>query len=203
MKFIIDLAAPRGLRVSMALAALAIVFAAGSVSAKTPDGKPPSEETVCSGLSGAAFGLCNAYCEAHDCDVHPRPSCAVLRRLFEKVTGNPVLPCDQRCGNGRTEGGEECDPPGSECTGGGFCNLECTCAGCTPTPVCGDGIVGPGEQCDPPNTACSGGFCTADCACMPTECGNGMVEPGEQCDPPGSLCSGGQCSFGCVCIPIP
>ena len=28
----------------------------------------PTEESVCDGLSGAAFGLCNAYCEAMDCD---------------------------------------------------------------------------------------------------------------------------------------
>ena len=61
----------------------------------TPDGQPPSRETVCDGLHGAAFGLCNAYCEAQDCDVHPRPSCAQLRKNFLKKTGSPVFPCDR------------------------------------------------------------------------------------------------------------
>lgn len=36
--------------------------------AKTPDGRTPAEETVCDGEVGAAYGLCNAYCEAMDCD---------------------------------------------------------------------------------------------------------------------------------------
>ncbi len=64
------------------------------VAAGTPDGVPPSVEQVCSGLHGAAFGLCNAYCEAQDCDVHPRPSCEVLRKNFEKQTGQTRFPCD-------------------------------------------------------------------------------------------------------------
>ena len=36
--------------------------------AQTPDGLTPSEETVCDRYEGNAFGLCNAYCEAMDCD---------------------------------------------------------------------------------------------------------------------------------------
>src|SRR5215470_20414343 len=60
----------------------------------TPDGMPPSRETVCNGLSGAAFGLCNAFCEAQDCDVHPRPSCDHLRENFLKQTGSAVFPCE-------------------------------------------------------------------------------------------------------------
>ena len=72
------------------LAALLVTLHPQALSAKTPDGVPPSQETVCSGLTGAAFGLCNAYCEAQDCDVHPRPSCALcasterLREAFRQ-----------------------------------------------------------------------------------------------------------------------
>jgi hypothetical protein len=76
------------------VAALVLVLAPYLADAKTPDGMPPSQETVCSGLSGAAFGLCNAYCEAQDCDVHPRPSCDQLRKNFLKITGSPIFPCD-------------------------------------------------------------------------------------------------------------
>lgn len=43
---------------------------AGVALAQTPDGDPPAVETICNDLnfSGASFGLCNAYCEAMDCD---------------------------------------------------------------------------------------------------------------------------------------
>ncbi len=36
--------------------------------AQTPDGETPAEEVVCADETGAAKGLCNAYCEAMDCD---------------------------------------------------------------------------------------------------------------------------------------
>jgi hypothetical protein len=68
--------------------------------AKTPDGKPPSVETVCDGLSGAAFGLCNAYCEAMDCDSpNHRASdtaCEQVKSNYERHTGQP-LPCEVSC----------------------------------------------------------------------------------------------------------
>jgi len=68
--------------------------------AKTPDGKPPSEETVCDGETGAAFGLCNAYCEAMDCDSPNHhasdTACAQVKRNFERKTGRP-LPCEIDC----------------------------------------------------------------------------------------------------------
>jgi hypothetical protein len=60
----------------------------------TPDDKPPAEESVCDGLSGAAFGLCNAFCEAQDCDQHPKKSCDQLRSNFQKLTGLAQFPCE-------------------------------------------------------------------------------------------------------------
>ena len=51
----------------------------------TPDGQPPSMETVCDGQSGAAFGLCNAYCEAMDCD-SPDPQASPQAFLPTKVS---------------------------------------------------------------------------------------------------------------------
>jgi len=77
-----------------------LVFAAGVVLAKTPDGKPPSVETVCDNEQGAAFGLCNAYCEAMDCtDPNQHASnqgCESVKANFEKKTGRP-LPCLVQC----------------------------------------------------------------------------------------------------------
>jgi hypothetical protein len=67
---------------------------------KTPDGKPPSKETVCDLETGAAFGLCNAYCEAMDCDSADHhasdTACAQVKSNFEKKTGRP-LPCEASC----------------------------------------------------------------------------------------------------------
>lgn len=68
--------------------------------AKTPDGQTPAEETVCDGQAGAAFGLCNAYCEAMDCDsMDHRASdtaCSRVKRNYERMTGRP-LPCEVVC----------------------------------------------------------------------------------------------------------
>ena len=72
----------------------------GAASAKTPDGLPPSVETVCDNETGAAFGLCNAYCEAMDCDSGaPQASqkaCDKVRDNFVKQTGE-APPCDCPC----------------------------------------------------------------------------------------------------------
>ena len=66
----------------------------------TPDGLPPSQETVCDGQTGAAHGLCTAYCEAMDCDSGaPQASqraCDRVKANFQQVTGLP-LPCDCPC----------------------------------------------------------------------------------------------------------
>jgi hypothetical protein len=49
------------------------------------------------GLTGAAFGLCTAYCEGLDCDGDAPPAsgnaCERLQRNFEKITGGLPLPC--------------------------------------------------------------------------------------------------------------
>lgn len=138
-----------GIRGTLFVVALAIGIGVPAASAKTPDGQTPSQETVCSGLTGAAFGLCNAYCEAQDCDVHDRPSCAVLRRNFARITGTPVFPCDPRCGDGEVnQANEQCDD-----------GNNAACDGCSPTctfEFCGDGVVCPPEECEP------GDFCGED-----------------------------------------
>src|SRR5262245_24459765 len=61
-----------------------------------PAGRGHRNRGACSGLSGAAFGLCNAFCEAKDCENagSDSRSCAVLRRNFERATGRSVFPCE-------------------------------------------------------------------------------------------------------------
>jgi len=48
--------------------AILCLFLSPILLATTPDGETPAEESVCDGLPDAQFGICNAYCEAMDCD---------------------------------------------------------------------------------------------------------------------------------------
>ena len=72
----------------------------GAVNAKTPDGFTPSQETVCddAGLRGAAKGLCNAYCEAMDCDSDNTKAsdkaCEQVSKAFSKKSGGLDMPCE-------------------------------------------------------------------------------------------------------------
>ena len=53
--------------------------------------------TVCDDLRGKAFGLCNAYCEALDCDWNPNASeraCEVLKSNYSSLTGESEFPCE-------------------------------------------------------------------------------------------------------------
>src|SRR5215213_9166123 len=84
-------------RLILSFALLLICTGAGMAQAQTPDGETPAEETVCDNETGAAFGLCNAYCEAMDCDSDdPQASdtaCSRVRGKFTQITGRD-LPCE-------------------------------------------------------------------------------------------------------------
>jgi hypothetical protein len=80
-----------------------------SVSAQTPDGQTPAVETVCDPLIGATpglYGLCVAYCEAHDADIlspggDPAeldvPNRKILQNYNKKKTEfDPPMPCVQQ-----------------------------------------------------------------------------------------------------------
>jgi hypothetical protein len=59
----------------------------------------PAEETVChdAGLTGALWGLCNAYCEAMDCDFATpdasETACQKVLGNFQKKSGGLLPPC--------------------------------------------------------------------------------------------------------------
>ena len=69
----------------------------------TPDGCTPAQENVCDIFAnepGPEFGLCNAYCEAMDCDdptvaAEMRTSCDRVLDNFIKKSGGPP-PCGAR-----------------------------------------------------------------------------------------------------------
>ena len=77
---------------------LAVVLAPAT-QANTPDGETPAEESVCDDeTSGKAWGLCNAYCEAMDCDADPAANpkaCERVEALYTSNTGNESLPCEE------------------------------------------------------------------------------------------------------------
>jgi len=65
----------------------AILFS-GALYAQTPDGETPAIEDICAawGLSGKVQGLCNAYCEAMDCDaLSPFASIQACDRVLFKI----------------------------------------------------------------------------------------------------------------------
>jgi hypothetical protein len=63
----------------------------GSSDTETPTPEPPGP---CDGLTGAAQGLCNAFCVAQDCPNNPDQSCEMLRRNFALQTGSSTFPCE-------------------------------------------------------------------------------------------------------------
>ena len=85
------------MKVHLTLFFALLLICTGAALAQTPDGTPPSGETVCDAETGAAYGLCTAYCEAMDCDSdEPSPSataCGKVRSKFQNVTGRNV-PCE-------------------------------------------------------------------------------------------------------------
>jgi hypothetical protein len=58
------------------------------------DGDQPDHGSVCDGLSGGAFGLCNAFCVAQHCNIEHKHSCDVLRDNFQRQTGLSTFPCE-------------------------------------------------------------------------------------------------------------
>lgn len=76
-------------RLSLIFALLLLCLGTGAVLAQTPDS--------CGNETGAAYGLCNAYCDAMDCDSdNPSASataCEKVRTRFQNVAGRD-LPCE-------------------------------------------------------------------------------------------------------------
>jgi len=146
------------IRTLMTLIVFSLVFSVGfAASATTPDGETPAEETVCGDLVGAAFGLCNAYCEAMDCDSdEPQASVKTCEKVldnFEKQTDGMVdMPCELEpiCGETQLICGahEVTSPDGDPC-----CTLTCpdptNCSDCFTDLVC---IFGTGDP--PPPIEC-------------------------------------------------
>lgn len=86
------------LKISLALI-LSFLFLSLYAFAQTPDNETPAVEDVCDGLYEAEYGLCNAYCEALDCDSdagyeqHSK-ACDKVLANFLKKSGGVDPPCE-------------------------------------------------------------------------------------------------------------
>lgn len=85
--------------IASVLVLAACLIPSGSALAARAHGVTPAQDDACStaGLSGASWGLCNAYCEAMDCDGDaPKASpkaCEKVLRNFQKKTHGSDPPC--------------------------------------------------------------------------------------------------------------
>jgi hypothetical protein len=111
------------------------------------------------GLTRGAFGVCNAYCEAVDCDaVNPRGSpraCDRLARNFSRLTDGAPLPCDlpDADGDGAPDDTDNCvNEPNPSQQDSDFDGLGDVCDNCPSVPnpdqQDDDGTDGVGNACD-------------------------------------------------------
>ena len=138
-------------RCSIALAPAAALFAGlvlslltldpSPAAAQTPDGETPAVEDICTqwGMTGKVNGLCNAYCEAMDCDAaEPHASERACDRVLGKIetalAGAPFPTCKDVDDDGVPNGIDNCpdtanaDQADADGNGvGDACDVEVTC----------------------------------------------------------------------------
>lgn len=80
--------------------ALLLLFSSPLWAQRTGDHIVPAIETVCDG-DPFSFGLCNAYCEALDCDsetpLGTPKACANKLKNYVKKSGGALPPCEASC----------------------------------------------------------------------------------------------------------
>jgi hypothetical protein len=130
----------------------------------TPDGLTPAAEDICTkwGYTGKVHGLCNAYCEAMDCDAAaPQASEEACNRVFGKITvaldGAPFPTCQDTDDDGVPNGLDNCpnvaNPDQADADGDGIGDACDNCVS-APNPLQEDvDLDGVGDACDNcPNT---------------------------------------------------
>jgi hypothetical protein len=145
--------------------AMVIIAEIESQGGGTADGVTPAAEDICTkwGFSGKVNGLCNAYCEAMDCDTtNPQASAQACTRVFDKIIGalgdTPFPTCQDVDDDGLPNGLDNC--PNVPNPGQGDSDLDGVgddCDNCPATPnsdqsdVNGDGV---GDACQVITSMC-------------------------------------------------
>lgn len=103
--------------VTVAFAAATVIFGIQSQAlGQTPDGDTPAVEDICTtwGFTGKITGLCNAFCEAMDCDdANPQASEQACTRVLDRIMvalpeGVPFPECVDVDGDGVANGIDNC-----------------------------------------------------------------------------------------------
>ena len=149
---------------------------------------------VCADVTGAARGLCNAYCIAQNCPGgHNGQSCDSLSRNWQRATGQVFFPCDLVC----------CECPGA--VGGCVTARQCRLHGCA---VRGRCINGKCPTRPPTPTPTPSPLPTATPTSTPPAlpCENSAPQCGGTCPSP-LVCTActdpAACPLPCVCQPPP
>ena len=151
------------------------------------------------------------------CKLEPGYSCKLGPGSNNKPVAYyyPTVCRKVECGDGITEGDEECDD-GNTVDGDG-CSAACklepgySCQGTVCQAYCGNGVIGEGEECDDGNLNDNDG-CSGECklevgwnytvdpvtgeTVIASTCGDGIVASNEYCDD-GNVFSGDGCSYDC------
>jgi len=108
---------PAVLLLGLVMLATSAAYAQG-----TPDGETPAAEDICPlwGFTGTINGLCNAYCEAMDCDdAEPQASEQACTRVLGKIETalgeTPFPTCEDADDDGVPDGLDNCpDDPNAD-----------------------------------------------------------------------------------------
>jgi hypothetical protein len=105
----------RFLTLTLLFFGLSVLATSSAYAQGTPDGETPAAEDICTlwGFTGKINGLCNAYCEAMDCDAdEPQASDQACTRVLGKIEAalgeTPFPTCEDVDNDGVPNGLDNC-----------------------------------------------------------------------------------------------
>lgn len=133
--------------------------------------RPCRSDTDCESGATCTFNYAaNAGCSS---------SC---KTLSAKIVVNSTQEASSECGNGITDGNEQCDDGAKNGTGSSLCSTDCRVREANTTSVCGDNLRQSDEQCDrgTDNSDSVPNACRTNC--RQAFCGDAVTDLLEECD---------------------